>query len=144
MEQFNEFVGNNFPLFLALAVILGLLVQNLWAGFINKTAVDPARVTELINREDALVVDIRAMADYAKGHIINAINIPNNGFKEQLHQLKDKDQTIVVVCNTGTISGSICKLLKENGYEKIYDLKGGMASWTGVNLPISKSKKAKS
>jgi len=142
MEQFNEFVGNNFLLFLALAVILGLLVQNLWAGFTNKTAIDPARVTELINREDALVVDIRSMADYAKGHIINAINIPNNGFKDQLHQLKDKTQPIIVVCNTGTTSGSICKILRENEFEKIYELRGGIATWTSVNLPLSKNKKS--
>ncbi len=143
MEQFTEFVGNQFPLFLALAVILGLLAQNLWAGFTNKTTIDPGRVTELINREDALVVDTRSMADYAKGHIINAINIPSNGFKDQLHQLKDKQQPIIVVCSTGTTTGSTCKLLRENGFEKIYELKGGMASWMGVNLPISKSKKAK-
>ncbi len=141
MEQINEFIGNNFLLFLALAVILGLLVQNLWAGFTNKTAVDPGRVTELINREDALVVDVRPMADYDKGHIINAINIPSNGFKDQMHQLKEKERPIIVVCSTGTTSGGICKLLHENGFEKVYDLKGGMASWTGVNLPLSKGKK---
>jgi len=141
MEQFNEFVGNNFPLFLGLAVVLGLLVQNLWAGFTNKAAVDPARVTELINREDALVVDVRAMADYAKGHIINAINIPSNGFKDQLHQLKSKEQPIVIICNTGATSGSICKLLRTNDFENVYELKGGMTAWTGVNLPISKNKK---
>jgi len=141
MEQFNEFVGNNFPLFLGLAIVLGLLAQNLWASFTNKAAVDPARATELINREDALVVDVRAMADYAKGHIINAINIPSNGFKDQLHQLKDKGQAIIVVCNNGATSGSICKLLRTNGFENIYELKGGMMAWTGVNLPVSKNKK---
>ncbi len=140
MEQFNEFVINQFPLFLALAVILGLLLHNLWAGFSNKGAIDPARVTELINREDALVVDTRSMNDYAKGHIINAINIPHNGFKEQLHQLKDKTQPIIVVCNTGMTSSGICKILRENEFENVYELKGGMASWMGVNLPISKSK----
>ena len=142
MEQFNEFVGNNFPLFLGLAVVLGLLAQNLWASFTNKAAIDPARVTELINREDALVVDVRAMADYAKGHIINAINIPSNGFKDQLHQLKSKEQPIVIVCNSGTVSGSICKLLRTNDFENIYELKGGMMTWTSVNLPISKNKKS--
>ncbi len=142
MEQISEFIGNNFLLFLALAIILGLLAQNLWAGFTNKTSIDPGRVTELINREDALVVDVRPMADYEKGHIINAINIPSNGFKDQLHQLKGKEeQPIIVVCSSGMTSGGICKLLRENGFEKIYDLKGGMASWTGVNLPVSKGKK---
>lgn len=141
MEQINEFIGNNFLLFLAFAVILGLLVQNLWSGFTNKTSIDPGRVTELINREDALVVDVRPMADYDKGHIINAINIPSNGFKEQLHLLKNKEQPIIVVCSSGMTSGGICKLLHEDGFEKVYDLKGGMASWTGVNLPISRSKK---
>jgi len=142
MEQFNEFVGNHMPLFLALAVIAGLLAHNFWAAMTNTSAVDPARVTELINREDALVVDIRAMADYAKGHIINAINIPSNGFKDQLHQLqKHKDNPIIVTCATGTTAGSVCKILRENDFEKIYELKGGMMSWNSVNLPLSKSKK---
>ncbi len=144
MAQFNEFVSNNFPLFLGLAVVLGLLAQNLWASLTNKTAIDPARLTELINREDALVVDVRAMADYAKGHIINAINIPSNGFKDQLHQLKNKEQPIIVTCNTGSTSSSICKLLRANDFENVYELKGGMATWISVNLPLSKNKNKKS
>ena len=144
MEQFIEFVGNHVPLFLALAVISGLLVHNYWTSITNTSAVDPARVTELINREDAQIVDVRSMADYAKGHIINAINIPSNGFKDQLHQLqkcKEKEQPIIITCNNGATSGSICKILRGEGFEKIYELKGGMISWNSVNLPLSKSKK---
>jgi len=138
MEQFTEFVGNHFTLFLVLAVIIGLLTQNLIAGF-DKSAVDPARAIELINREEAVVVDISAMADFAKGHIINAINIPSNGFKNQTSQLKKYKQTPVIIhCRTGSASSPARKLLKKEGFEKVYEIRGGLLAWQNANLPVSK------
>ncbi|VAX05630.1 hypothetical protein MNBD_GAMMA26-1642 [hydrothermal vent metagenome] len=138
MEQFTEFVGNNFTLFLVLAVIIGLLTHNLMSGF-DRSIIVPARATELINREEAVVVDTSAMADFAKGHIINAINIPFNGFKDQINQLqKHKQAPVIIVDRTGTTSGSICKMLKADGFEQVYQIKGGLGAWRSANLPVSK------
>ena len=82
MEQFVEFSGNHWVLFLALGVILGLLTHNLLVG--NKGSLDPMSATTKINHDDAVVVDVRPAADLSKGHIIHAINIPMNGFAKQI------------------------------------------------------------
>lgn len=143
MEQFIEFAGNHIALFAALIVISAILAQSFWASSSGAgRAVDPSRATELINREDAVVVDVRAMADFAKGHIINAINIPTNGFKDEIKKLeKHKDSPIIVYCSSGANSGANCKLLRKEGFEKVYMLRGGLMAWRSASLPVSRKKK---
>jgi len=141
MQQFLEFAGNNLILFGALIVVLVLLAQNIIVGM-DKTAVTPRGATELINREDALVVDVRPMNDFSSGHILNAINIPANSLKKQMAQLeKHKDRHIIVACRSGTQSAIACKQLRQAGFEKVHNLKGGMLAWQNEDFPISHKKK---
>ncbi len=140
MEQFIEFIGNHLVLSFALVVVLVLLIQNLLAGP-GKHSIDAQRATELINREEAVVLDIRAIADFGQGHIINAINIPGNGLKDQIGRLqKHKNRPIIVTCRSGAQSGAACKQLRDEGFEQVYELRGGMLSWQGANLPLSRKK----
>ena len=141
MDDFLKFAGENLFLFGALAVILVLLAQNLIAST-DKTAVTPSGATELINREEAVVVDVRPMNDFNAGHIINAINIPANSLAKQMAQLeKHKDKPIIVACRSGAQSSMACKQLRKEGYEKIHNLKGGMLAWESDSLPISRKNK---
>ncbi|MFC1684700.1 rhodanese-like domain-containing protein [Pseudomonadota bacterium] len=140
MAQLIEFIGNHVTLFLALAVISALLAQNLMSGA-GKSQIDNHRVTELINRDDAVVVDVRPMADFTEGHIVNALNIPLNGFKNQLGQLeKHRDKPIILTCRSGATSGSAYKLLIKEGFKQVHELHGGMLAWQSANLPISRKK----
>jgi len=140
MEQFVEFAGNHQILFLALGVILGLLTYSLLVG--NKGSVDPADATAKINHQDAVVVDVRPVADFDKGHIINAINIPANGFAKQIGTLeKYKDRPIIVSCRSGAQSSSACSQLRKQGFAEVYNLRGGVLAWQNANLPITKKKK---
>ena len=141
MEQLIEFTGNHTFLVASFLVILTLLVWNLVTDPGSKGAVDPLGATDLINREDALVVDVRPMADFNKGHIINAVNIPMNGFKDQIQTLeKHKDRHLVIGCRSGSQSGMACKILRQAGFGKVYNLRGGMMAWQNANLPVSRSK----
>jgi rhodanese-related sulfurtransferase len=140
MQQFLEFAGNNLFLFGALVVVLVLLAQNIIAGT-DKTAVTPGGATELINREEAIVVDVRPMNDFSSGHIINAINIPANSLSKQLAQLeKHKDKPVIVACRSGAQSAAACKQLRKEGFEKVHNLKGGMLAWESDNFPVSRKK----
>lgn len=140
MAQYIEFIGNHITLFIALAVISALLVQNLLAGS-GAGYIDVGRVTELINRDDAVVVDVRPMADFAGGHIINALNIPVTSFKNQLGQLeKHRDKPIIITCRSGVQSKAAYKTLRQEGFEQVYELRGGMLAWQGANLPVSRKK----
>jgi rhodanese-related sulfurtransferase len=139
MEQLIEFTGNHLVLVAAFFVILAMLTWNLITNPAAKGAVDAAGATNLINHEDALVIDVRPMADYNNGHIVGAKNIPMNGFKNQLAQLeKDKGRTIVVNCRSGNQSQAACKILRDAGFTKVFNLRGGMMGWQSANLPVTR------
>lgn len=139
MDQIIEFAGNHLGLVIALVVILTLLIQNLISGGGGRDSVDPARATELINHDDAVVVDVRPMADFNQGHIIGAINIPSNGFANQLKQLeRHKAKPIIVSCRSGAQSAQACATLRKAGFEKVHNLRGGILAWQSANLPVTR------
>ncbi len=139
MDQLIEFAGNHLLLVTAFIVILALLTWNLIANPGGKGSVDASGATNMINRENALVIDVRPMADFNKGHIVDAMNIPMNGFKNQLGQLeKHKDRPIVVNCRSGNQSQAACKTLRDAGFEKVYNLRGGIMGWQAANLPVTR------
>ncbi len=140
MEQLIEFAGNHLILFGALIVVSVLLVQNLLVAN-SKHSVQPLVATNLINREDAIVLDVRPMADFNHGHIINAINIPANSIKNQLKQLdKYRKKPIIVTCRSGSQSATVCKQLRKEGFDQVFNLHGGILAWENANLPISNKK----
>ena len=139
MQQLIEFVTNHIFLFSALVIVLVLIAQNLLASGGGKHSVAPLKATEMINREDAVVIDVRPIADFNNGHIINAINIPSTALKNQLKQLeKHKGKPIIVACRSGAQSSAACKILRDAGLEPVYNLQGGMMAWQSDSLPVSK------
>jgi rhodanese-related sulfurtransferase len=140
MSQLLEFVTNHWMLFLTLGVISGLLVHNFLLG--NRGSVDALQATQLINREGAVVVDVRPTADFAQGHIINALNIPINGFKNQIGTLqKYKDQPLLVSCRSGSQSTLACSQLRKEGFQKVYNLQGGILAWQAASLPLTRKRR---
>jgi len=138
MEQIVEFATNHWSLVLAFAVVAGLLVYNLVGGG-GKGRIEPYQAVELINREDAVIVDIRPVADFSQGHILNALNVPLNGFKKQIGQLhKYQARPIIVSCRSGAQSGQACRDLRREGFERVYDLRGGILAWQNANLPVTR------
>jgi len=140
LAQLIEFIGNHWILFTALVVIIALLTHNFIVG--EKGAIDPLAATELINRQDAAVIDVRAQADFAQGHIINAINIPINGFINQTATLsKYKERPVIVTCRSGGQSQVACAILRKAGFTKVHNLRGGMIAWQNANLPLTRKKR---
>jgi rhodanese-related sulfurtransferase len=139
MEQLLEFAGNHPLLVGAFLVVLAALVWHLVTDAGGKNAVDPLAATAMINHEDAVVVDVRSMAEFKGGHIVNAINIPLNGFGSNLKQLdKHRGKPIIAVCRSGSRSGSACTLLRKHGHETVKNLRGGMMAWESANLPVKR------
>ena len=97
--------------------------------------------TRMINRENALILDIRETQDFTKGHIAGAYNIPASVVEKKLSELnRYKTCPVVVVCKMGTSAGSVVKKLKNQGFEQVVRLAGGMAEWTAASLPVKKGK----
>jgi rhodanese-related sulfurtransferase len=138
--QLLEFIGNHWVLFLALVGILSALVYSFVVG--GKGSIDPLAATDLINRREAVVVDVRPAADFAQGHIINAINLPMNGFANQLGTLqKHKDKPIIVSCRSGAQSSGASSRLRKEGFGEVYNLRGGILAWQNANLPLTRKKR---
>lgn len=93
--------------------------------------IDSTKTLELVKEtKDTLVIDVRGADAYAKGHLANAINIPFDEFEGKISDLEGyKDQTIVLICNTGNKSGKAGKMLVDKGFTKVYNAEDGMEEY---------------
>lgn len=143
MEKIPEFVINHVFLFSLLLAILTLLMWNLFGDMLSGIKLMlPEDVTRLINHDDAKVIDLRSQAEFEKGHILDAINISADQLAGELDKLKQyKDNGIIFCCATGSVAAKEARKLMNEGYEKVYSLKGGLLSWQNANLPLKKGLK---
>ena len=108
----------------------------------DTSQLSPVQATLLINREDAIILDVREQGDYAKGHIPNARHIPLSEFARRSAEMeKWKGQPLILCCASGGRSESAGAQLRKAGFEKIYNLRGGMMEWEKAGQPISRKKK---
>jgi rhodanese-related sulfurtransferase len=138
MEIPMEFVQQN-VMWIAVAVISGgmLLWQSVRGG--GRAGVSPMQATLMINREDAIVVDVREPHEFAAGHLPNARHIPVGQFAQRIGELdKLKGKPVIVVCHSGNRSSSACNALEKSGFEKVYNLSGGIAAWEQAGMPVTK------
>jgi rhodanese-related sulfurtransferase len=137
MDQLTEFVNNHWVLSGAWLGLFTLLIVSFLKT--SSKVVGTQTVTTLVNREDAVVIDIRAIADFNKGHILSSVNIPFGKLKDSAKDLeKYQDRPIILVDANGMQSASAAQLLKKMGISQLYRLQGGLLSWTNDNLPLTK------
>jgi len=139
MEQIIEFAGNHLVLVSAFIVVLAMLVateiSRATRGFDD---IDPSRLTRLMNHEDTLLLDTRTIGEYRQGHILHSRHMPTHELASRMGELeKHRDAHIVVYCRSGNRSAVACKMLKNQGFEKIYNLGGGIMAWQGASLPTT-------
>lgn len=142
MEQLFEFAGNNLFLICLWLAIAILLIWNLSAASIGGAkSLNPAEVTRLVNRDDAVIIDLRKQADFAKGHIVNARHVPATQLDEKLDKLRKDigNKPIILCCSNGLESQRCGKQFMQAGFEQVHLIKGGIAAWQQDNLPLVKS-----
>jgi len=131
-----EFVSNNYVLvsiFLALLVLLAI-TETQKGG----KSVVSRELTGLVNRDEGVVLDVRAKKEFDAGRIVDSLNIPHEKLVSRLGELeKHKAKTIIVVDAMGQHAGAACRELKKAGFNAV-KLSGGMSSWRGDNLPVVK------
>ena len=137
IEQIFEFVGNH-------PILVSIFIFLLVAFFINEgkqggAAITPMNLVNLVNKQGAVIVDVREQKEFSGGHIVGAVNIPMASFDSRAGELaQHKDQTIVLVCKMGQHAGSVGRKLRALGYENVRRLSGGMMEWSASNLPVVK------
>jgi rhodanese-related sulfurtransferase len=137
-----EFIQQNLST-IALAVCSGiaLLVLTIRRPG-DRNALSSTQATFLINRENALVIDVREADVYADGHLPEARNFPAARLGERVGEIdKFKDTPLVVVCQSGVSSANACKQLAKLGFTRVHSLDGGINAWRAAGLPLKKGSK---
>ena len=140
MEEYIDFASRNYLLFITLAAVITLIIiTELRRATKGYKEVSPADAVLLINKEDALVLDIREENERTQGSIVNSKHIAFSKLTDKLDNISsDKDKPILVFCKMGNRSSQACKLLLKNSYTNVFGLKGGITAWINEQLPITK------
>ena len=135
-----DFIQHNLMLVILTATSGAMLLFNLLQGGAG-ARVTTGEATNLINREDAQVLDVREAADFATGYLAGARNIPVAKFGERAADLdKLKGAPLIVCCETGIRSTKAVSALKKQGFERVFSLDGGIAAWNKAGLPLTSKK----
>lgn len=131
------------PILSSIFVILtvALVYTEVARLFVGYKTVSPAQLTDLINRESALLVDVSAIAEFEKGHILGAKHVAMSQFDPENKLLaKAKELPVAVVCRTGQSSSEAAKRLHKAGFTRVYWLNDGLNAWIQADLPLTKGR----
>ena len=138
IEKVFEFIGNHFALvgiFIALAIAFALNERKRGGASVSTNT-----LINMVNHNNALVLDVRDGKDFKAGHIVDALNIPYATFDERASELEaHKQRPIIIVCKMGQHACAVGGKLKALGFEDVHRLGGGMSEWTATNLPVVKA-----
>ena len=113
------------------------LVNRLSAGGVAQ--VSALEAVQLMNRRDAVVLDVRDKAEFAAGHIPNARNIPFSELTDRLREVeKLKSKPVIVSGHSGSHASKVCAALKKIGFTEVVALRGGLNGWVEASLPVAK------
>jgi len=143
MEQFLIFLQKspfNMLLFGLALASGGMLIWPLISrAFRVSNEVGTFEAVQLINRRDALVLDVRSSGDYAAGHIANAKHVPEAQLADRIKELeKYRSRPIIVSCGAGSRAPGVGGMLRKKGFSEVFALRGGIAAWQQASLPLEK------
>ena len=129
MEQFFSFLGDH-------PILVGTFLLLLFLFFRNErtragATVGTQELVRLVNKENAVVLDVRERNEFMEGHIVDESRL------DEISQHKEKP--IVIACKMGQHSGAAGTLLQKNGFTNVTRLTGGYAEWRAQNLPVVKT-----
>ena len=134
-----DFIIKNWALVAIAAVSGGMLIWPLLRKGTGGPWVTTLQATQLMNRDDALIVDLRTAEEYAKGHILGARNLPLADLERRAAELdKHKAKPVILHCGDGNRAGGGVSLLRKNGFANVVNLTGGYAAWQQAGLPVEK------
>jgi rhodanese-related sulfurtransferase len=137
MQDLSVFISNHLSLAYGLAAVLTLLfIVEFLRAKLNTTSVDTQRALQLINHEQAVVIDIRPNDAFRKGHVIDAVSFPADDLTENSKKLeKYKTKPLVIICGTGIEAQKVAATLAKQGYNS-FALAGGLRAWSEDGLPL--------
>ncbi|MBL8438504.1 MAG: rhodanese-like domain-containing protein [Zoogloeaceae bacterium] len=120
------------------AVLVFDLLKNRQGG----TSLSAMEATLKINRDDALVLDVRTPDEFSRGHIAGARNVPMGDLERRLTEFdKQKAKPVILCCQSGARSQNAADTLRKAGFEQVFNLHGGLQEWERAGQPVSRKRK---
>jgi rhodanese-related sulfurtransferase len=137
-----DFIVDNIP-WIALAAISGAMLFIPMLRGANAAALSPTQAVMLVNRQNAVMLDVRDTEEFKANSIANARNIPLAELEKRLDEIsKYRNKPVIAICATGNRSGRAVSILRKAGFEQPYNLAGGIAAWREAGQPVSTGKAA--
>jgi rhodanese-related sulfurtransferase len=142
LQKLPHFLGNHLMLALLFAaLVVALLVTQIMVLLRKYKELTPAGLTQLINRESPLLIDLSAIADFEKMHVPGAKHVAMSQFDPENKELaKARELPVVVMDKDGRNSDSAAQRLVKAGFTHVYTLGGGVLAWQQAQLPVAKGK----
>ena len=139
--SFIQFIQKGYNPLLAAAALVsgGMLLWPLVRRSSGGPWVNTTQAIELINRQDALVLDVRDAGDYGAGHILGAKNLPLARIEEGAGEIgRKKERPLIVYDDGGERAARAAAELKKLGFTQVANLSGGLGAWRQAGLPVEK------
>jgi len=118
---------------IAVGVILYLIFRNVIIGRIKEEP--PIQVMDYLYRPGYLFIDVREKDEFFSAHIPKSKNVPMSELKYVFKRI-ETDKRLVVVSKSGEKSKNAVSFLKDNGYDNLISLKGGLVAWQKSDYPL--------
>jgi len=140
MNHFFEFVIGHWELWLIFfAVLVALIAFELKEKTAGGARLSPQTATDLVNRQSAVVIDIRDKSSFKEGHIVNAHNMPAETLDSKTKSWeKYKQKPVIICCAKGQQANVIGTKLRKMGFAQVNILQGGIQAWKDAGMPITK------
>ena len=134
-----EFIQKNIFLVLVAVVSGAMLLWPLLRRGAAGPTVNTLEATQMMNRSDALVIDLRAADEFANGHVLGARNIPIADLERRAADLdKHKAKPVIVYSADANRASAAVATLRKAGFASVHNLAGGYGAWLQAGLPVEK------
>ncbi|UII54455.1 rhodanese-like domain-containing protein [Cytobacillus spongiae] len=115
---------------LLIIIIIALFLWSRFKPAVGVNQISMKDLKEIVQRKPKSVqfVDVRTPAEFNGNHMKGFMNIPLDQLNNQIANL-NKDQEVIVICQSGMRSSNASKILKKHGFAHITNVKGGMSAW---------------
>jgi rhodanese-related sulfurtransferase len=139
-----QFFVDNIILIAAAFMSGALLLWPLIAKGTSARSINTLGATQLLNSQDALLIDLRETKDLAKGTPPQALHVPLSSLESQVDDIKKRaskgksQAPVILMCQSGWRGAKAGRLLKKAGIEAVFNLEGGFDAWQQAGLPVTK------
>ena len=98
-------------------------------------AIDVVEAQRRLAAGEATMIDVRELDEWWSGHVAGARHIPLGEFVERLGEIPT-DGEVLLFCRSGQRSGMATNFMRQQGFERVWNVTGGVLTWEARGLPL--------